>query len=98
MEKPPEGDESGKEFILLHRDAVSEETWSEFRAAGVYWFSNEPSERELTHWLQHADIVYGVENVFTGDPFDLEQDRPRPDLPGTGIYIRAAESDHSGGG
>lgn len=92
MEAPgprPE-DESGNNpnFVLPHRDAITEENWPEWEARGVW---PEPPyeavpEHQLAKALATVAALAGAENTWTGHAFDLQEGRPLADKPGTGIY------------
>ena len=87
---PPEDTESTKSpnFILPHRDAITEENWPEWEARGIW--PQPPheavSEEELPCRLSAVAGLAGTENVWTGHAFDLQERRPVATKPGTGIY------------
>jgi hypothetical protein len=41
---------------------------------------------DITRIFQLGQNMAGVENVWTGDAFDLREGRPRADKPGFGLY------------
>ncbi len=75
------------EFTLPYRDAVSEAEWELLHSKGVCWLQN--IERgEEAHLFQKMQMLFGVENVFTGDGYSTEENRPLRLRPDRGIYIR----------
>ena len=75
------------DFELSHRDAVRESNWSEYEAQGfgVVWEAVDPDDS--LGQLAFARDEFGIANVYTGDAFDHEADRPLRHKPGMGIYV-----------
>jgi hypothetical protein len=86
---PTRPDGSGPEFVLPHRKAVTEANWAEWEAKGVRPLPPFEAviDANLAGDFDAAQGLAGIENVWTGDAFDLEAGRPLADKPGTGIYV-----------
>jgi hypothetical protein len=80
--------ESGAEFVLPRRKAVTEANWHVWQAEGIRPVPpyEALSDDRLTEALRLVQNVAGIENVWTGDAFDLREGRPLAGKPGTGIY------------
>ena len=57
-------------------------------STGLEWWRNMRTERDVARWFHHVQVVYGVENAFTGEAFDEASGRPLHHKHGTGIYVR----------
>lgn len=73
-----EGRDHEPDFTFPHHDVVHEDNWEEFRAKG--WVAV-PEE------LKGAQAYFGTENVYTGDAYDVDADRPLRHKPGVGVYV-----------
>lgn len=90
----PEGTQQPVEytpdFILSHRDVIHENNWPEYEAKGFFMALGVPVDNDdgvLTAFLNLAQELYGVENVYTGDAWSSPDGRPLQHKPGIGIYV-----------
>ncbi len=85
---PHPGPDSGKTTQLV--DEMNWRWWNE-RAAlgegGLFVAFDALREDEVEEALRFARMMYGEEEVLTGDPFDRERGRPVRSQPGVGIYV-----------
>jgi hypothetical protein len=79
--------ESEPNFSLAHRDAVREDSWAEYEAAGIKVEKRVVSDSNFDDEYDRAQTYYGVENVYSGDAFDEKEGRPLRHKPGRGIYV-----------
>jgi hypothetical protein len=77
------------DFELPHYGAVREDNWEEYKAKGfsVLWSGLKEETGLLPNLLRSAEIEHGVENVFTGDAYDYDAERPLHHKPGIAIYV-----------
>ncbi len=87
--------ESEPNFELPNRGAISEDNWEEYKALGFDVLHSAVSEEALAGKLQTSEGTYGATNVFTGDAFDEDADRPLRHKPGVGVYISPAGEEFS---
>lgn len=91
MNSSPEAGRSASEsepnFTLAHRDAVREDNWTEYEAAGIRVERQVVSDSDFDHEYDRAQTYYGFENVYSGDAFDEKEGRPLRHKPGRGIYV-----------
>lgn len=71
------------DFELPRHGAIREHNWSEYQASGFQPVFNSDGS---TLSLNFAQALYGVEHIYTGDPYDDDAQRPLQYKPGTGIY------------
>jgi hypothetical protein len=85
------GEEGGPNFTLPHFDAITESNWEEYndQGFGVLWADIEEPKLFESLW-ETAKRQYGVANVFSGDAFDFDSERPLRHKPGTAIYVSPA--------
>jgi hypothetical protein len=74
--------------LPLH-DAIREDNWAQYCGAVVVLWESLPDER-ASRWLASEQLRYGAGNVYTGDAYDYEEDRPLRHKPGKGIYVSEA--------
>lgn len=101
MERPrPEGEEGKSQseyepnFVFSHKDAIREDNWGEFAAQDirpVFTAGRDYDARLLKGMIASAQNRYGGPgNVYTGDVFDIEAQRPLRHKPGRQIYVTPA--------
>lgn len=73
-------------FTLPRHGVIRENNWSEYEAQGF---------RPVPEDEKSAEIYYGVANVYTGDAYDWEAERPLRHKPGVGVYTNPAGLEHS---
>jgi hypothetical protein len=93
MSETPQGDESQQRqqdrepnFTLPRHGVIREDNWAEYEAQG---FRPVPEEEKS------AASYYGVANVYTGDAWDWDAERPLRHKPGVGVYTNSAGLEHS---
>jgi hypothetical protein len=74
---PPEHTDYTPDFELPRHGAIREDNWAEFQAKGFL---------PVIGGLEFAQAIYGVEHVYTGDPYDYMEERPLHHQPGIGYY------------
>jgi hypothetical protein len=74
---PPEHTDYTPDFELPRHGAIREDNWAQFQARGF---------RPVIGGLGFAQVIYGVEHVYTGDPYDYMEERPLHHRPGIGVY------------
>lgn len=91
MERGQSGSEYEPNFTLPQRDAVNERNWEAYDARGyrILWEAIEDPELFELQWEQ-AQTEFGAANVFSGDAFDWDSERPLRHKPGRAIYVSAA--------
>lgn len=86
MDRPSHGEtEYNPDWVLPKYDAITEDNWQEYAARGFRVFRPSYDPEDPTA-VEIARDMCGIEHVYTGDAYDEEQERPRRDLPGRGIY------------
>lgn len=98
----PSGEDVGYDpnFVLSHRDAIHEDNWPEYEVQGFFWAlgippTDEPRQDHATMlFLNLAQEIYGVENVYTGDAWSVADSRPLHHKPGMGIYVHPNGREH----
>jgi hypothetical protein len=93
MSETPQGDESQRRqqdrepnFTLPRHGVIREDNWAEYEAQGF---------RPVPEDEKSAGNYYGVANVYTGDAYDWDAERPLRHKPGVGVYTNAAGLEHS---
>jgi hypothetical protein len=74
------GDSTGyvPDFERPNLGAIREDNWAEYEVQGF---------RPIAEDLSSAQLLYGTENVFTGDAYDYDARRPLRHKPGTYVYV-----------
>src|ERR1700730_5410459 len=78
-ETPTPQPDQGSDFVLPRHGAIREDNWPEYESKGLRPIADND--------LQWAQLHYGTEHVYTGDPWDWDAGRPLRHKPGTHIYV-----------
>jgi hypothetical protein len=79
---PQRGNATGSDyepnFELPRHGVIREDNWLEYEARGF---------RPVIEPLKSAQLTYGIEHVYTGEPYDYREGRPLRHQPGEGVYV-----------
>lgn len=93
MSETPQGDqpqpdrsEGEQSFVMPRHGVIREDNWAEYEAQGF---------QAVPEPLGFAQHIYGTPNVYTGDEYDWDAERPLHHKPGVGVYTNPAGFEHA---
>ena len=66
------------DFELPRHNAIREDNWAEYEARGF---------TPVSLPFRYAQMIFGVEHVYSGDAFSWKEERPLRHKPGSGVYV-----------
>ena len=98
MPQPPGGDSeassSSPNFELPRHGAIREDNWADYQTQGFVPVHNVEDSKDV-FFLRVEQNAFGVENTYTGDAYDYDEQRPLRHKPGFGIYTNPAGLQHN---